>query len=461
MLQILKNIKIKNPKIKYRIPKEIVKIEEKIKEILAVTLSAQIMILPVMVIHFHTIEIYFWITNILVSIIIGPIVILGFITALVSFIYLPFSKIIIIPLQFGIWILNLVSYIGDLPFSKIYVATPKAFCIVIYYITIFSIHFVYQIFHSKHPTFTFIRIRNLIALFKFYFFQNKKKYICFLIIVVILSLTIFYLPKPLRIHFIDVGQGDSTFIITPKNKTILVDGGGSMSETFDVGKNILLPYILNKGYTSIDMMIISHFDSDHVLGLFTVMEEIRVKEIIIVKQFESCENYEKFMDIVKKKNIKVYVVEAGQRINVEENLYFNVLWPDSNNFISENAINNNSLVCKLIYKDFSMLFTGDIEEVAEKEIMKRYVSNLNVLKSTVLKVAHHGSKTSTSSRFLETVSPRIALMGVGENNNFGHPSEITIESLKRMKNKIYRTDEDGEITIITNGKKIKVEKIIK
>ncbi len=191
------------------------------------------------------------------------------------------------------------------------------------------------------------------------------------------------------------------------------------------------------------------------------MKEIEVKNVIIGKQFESSENYEEFVKIVKEKNIKVYVVEAGKKINIEEGLYLDILWPDSANVINDNKINNNSLVCKLVYKDFSMLFTGDIEAKAENAILKKYANNLEILNATVLKVAHHGSKTSTTEKFLEAVKPKLAVIGVGKNNTFGHPSNITLESLEVMKCKIFRTDENGEITIETNGKNIKTSKFIK
>ena len=120
----------------------------------------------------------------------------------------------------------------------------------------------------------------------------------------------------------------------------------------------------------------------------TVMKELEVKNIVIGKQFECHENYEKFMQIVKEKKMKVIIVEAGQRMKIEKDLYFDVLWPSSKQVISENGINNNSLVCKMMYQKFSMLFTGDIEEVAEKAIVEKYGNN-NILKSTVLKIAHH------------------------------------------------------------------------
>lgn len=109
------------------------------------------------------------------------------------------------------------------------------------------------------------------------------------------------------------------------------------------------------------------------------------------------------------------------------------MWPDSNNVITENSINNNSLVCKLKYKDFSMLFTGDIEEIAEKQILQKYKSNLKVLNSTVLKVAHHGSKSSSIEEFLKVVNPKIALIGVGANNTFGHPNSGVLDRLKEKR----------------------------
>ena len=127
--------------------------------------------------------------------------------------------------------------------------------------------------------------------------------------------------------------------------------------------------------------------------------------------------------------------------------------------INENVLNNNSLICKLVYKDFSVLFTGDIEELAEKAILKKYKES-KLLKSTILKVAHHGSKTSSSKEFISAVQPQIALIGVGSNNKFGHPSDITIETLKAINCKIYRTDEDGEISInVKNNKMLIFQKL--
>lgn len=191
------------------------------------------------------------------------------------------------------------------------------------------------------------------------------------------------------------------------------------------------------------------------------MNELKIENIIIGKQFENCDNYEKFVKIVSEKNIKVKIVEAGARINIEKDLYIDVLWPFSKNKILENVLNNNSVVLKLVYLNFSCIFTGDIEEIAEKSILEKYKNFAQILKADIVKIAHHGSKTSSTEEFLKKVNPKIALIGVGKNNKFGHPNKNVIERIKNNKIKIFRTDENGEISISTNGKgKIKIVKTI-
>ena len=122
--------------------------------------------------------------------------------------------------------------------------------------------------------------------------------------------------------------------------------------------------------------------------------------------------------------------KLGNRVKIDESTYIDILWPDKD-LIHENILNNNSLVCKLNYKDISVLFTGDIEKVAEESILKKYDSNQ--LNATILKVAHHGSKSSSIQEFIDAVCPKIALIGVGEKNKFGHPNDHVIERLENMR----------------------------
>lgn len=420
----------------------------KIKEIVAVTLSAQLAILPIIIYHFNSFGIYFLFTNLLISIIIGPIIILSSLVIFFSYILSPIVQVFL-PILKGLFcILTLISKISYLPFSEIIISTPKILLIIIYYILILIINYIYSLYHLKKLNYTQLRIRNIIALTKYRIRLNKIKYVKYSCsFILILIIIVFTIPKKLEINFIDVGQGDSTFIITPKNQTILIDGGGSLSKEYDVGKNTLLPYILDKGYTKIDYIFISHFDQDHIGGLLTILRKLKVGEVIISKQIENSENYKEFLNIVKEKKIKVEVVKAGDKLIIEDNIYFDILWPKKYEEITTNALNNNSIVMKMYYKSFSILFTGDIEEIAENKVLELYKGQDNKLISNVLKVAHHGSNTSSKKEILDKINPKIAFIGVGKNNLFKHPSDETIENLKNHNTVIYRTDKNGEITL--------------
>ena len=178
---------------------------------------------------------------------------------------------------------------------------------------------------------------------------------------------------------------------------------------------------------------------------------MKVGRVVIGEQGKYEENYTKFMSIVKEKNINIVTVNKGDRIELEKLIYIDVLWPIKDKMVKENILNNNSLVCNLHYKDFSMIFTGDIENVAEKQILTEYQNCRSKLRANILKVAHHGSKTSSRLDFIQTVNPQIAVIGVGEENKFGHPSRDTVNNLKSNGIKIYRTDFMGEITICVDS----------
>ena len=424
---ILKKLKKKKEDKNSKFKKIIHKVKEKILDIILITISANLVIFPIVLFHYNTISFTFIISNLLISPIIGIIIILGFISVFVSYIISPISKVMFLILQtFLNLLIKIAHFCAELPFSKVYFPTPKIYVIIIYYVFLIFI----------------ILERNKIIVIKKI---NKKIIIIFVIIIIILNLILNFIPKTFTISFIDVGQGDSMLISTPKGKKILIDGGGSRDEeSFNIGKQTLIPYLLNKGITKLDYILISHFDSDHVGGILSVLEELKVEKVIICEQEEN-ENYRRFKEIVKNKKIKVYVVKKGDNVKIEENILLNILWPKDEK-IKENAINNNSIVAKLNYKSFSILLTGDIEKIAENEILKEY-ENSNILNANILKVAHHGSKSSSINEFLEKVKPQIALIGVGEENTFGHPNEGVLKRLENINTKIYRTDKKGEITI--------------
>ncbi len=426
------------------------KIFKIIQKAIIVTISAIAIIFPIILLNFNKVSVLSLILSVIVSFIIGPIVILG-----IMFIFFNFKFIEII-LSFFIKILLNISKLGNIiPLSNIYLTTPNILEVIIYYFLIFLISFFLKIRLKKNLSSFEIRMKNLLNLFKYKLKYNRNKVISIFLLTIIVYSFIIIIPRNLKIYFIDVGQGDSSLIITPRNKKILIDGGGS--ETFDVGKKTLMPYLLDRRISEIDYIFISHFDTDHVDGILYLLKKMKVKNIIISKQFELNENYERFTEIIKNEKVRVLVVEKGEKVIIEKNLYFDILWPDTKNLVGENSINNEALVCKLNYKGFSMLFTGDIEKEAEEILISMY-KKTSTLKATILKVAHHGSKSSTSEEFLKLVEPKIALIGVGENNKYGHPNIEVLERLKKYETKVYRTDEDGEIIIIVSDKGLKIKK---
>ena len=424
-----------------------------LKDICIVTISAQTIIMPIIIYYFNTISFTFIISNIIASLIIGPIIMIGLVIIAISFFKIPIISLII--RFYNILIVILVrtaDIISKIPMSKIYLKTPTTLEIIFYYSVVFLIALLIYIKKSNRK---FIKKTIQIDIYnlKNFFINNRNKVLIFISIVSLISITSIKIPKELKINFIDVGQGDSCLITTPQNKKVIVDSGGS--ESYDVGKNVLLPYLLDKRITKIDYIMISHFDTDHCKGFEYVLENIKVKNVIISKQSETSENFKQIMKIIRKKRINLIIVQKGSKIKIDNFTTVDILSPQSEN-IADN-MNDNSIVAKFEAYNFSILFTGDASEKIEKELIKEKIN----LKSDILKVSHHGSKTGTSEEFLKSVKPKIALIGVGENNKFGHPTKDVIKRLTENKIKIYRTDTDGEIRIkIKKNKNIKIKKHI-
>lgn len=401
------------------------RIIEYIIDSISVTISANLVIIPIMMFNFNTISFSFIISNLLAGAILGVIVIYGFVLVFLSIILgnflIPFFYILNIMLKI---LLSIAHFCSKIPFSKVYLITPSIFFIMAYYICLYIIKL-------KKYKFKFIgSITLLLILFNFIFQITISK------------------SNNLELNFIDVGQGDCT-LIRVSNKAILIDGGGSSySDSYDVGEMTVVPYLLDRGIYKLDYVIVSHFDSDHCQGLSFVMENLTVENVIVSPLGQESNEYTEFINLAQKQKSNIIYVKKGDLIKLGS-ATIKILFPDEI-LIPDNEKNNNALVFKLNYKNISILFTGDIEEKAEKKILDLYQSNLKELECTILKVAHHGSKTSSIQTFLDIVKPKIALIGVGEDNNFGHPNEGVIQRLNDIGCKIYRTDKNGEITAKIN-----------
>jgi len=254
--------------------------------------------------------------------------------------------------------------------------------------------------------------------------------------------------KFLEVNFFDVGQGDAIFIETSQLQQVLIDGGPSSVILEKLGKE--MPF----WDKNIDLIILTHPEADHLVGLLDVLKKYKVENILWTGIIRDTPEYEEWQKLIKKEGAKIFIVSKGQKIKMTNGISIDILFPfekvDGKEF--ENS-NDTSVVSRLVLGYNSFLFTGDISETAEKEIISKTIE----IDSDVLKVAHHGSKYSSSEEFLREVSPEIAVISVGKDNSYGHPTTEVLENLNKYGIKVLRTDEAGDIKIISDGKKIKIE----
>lgn len=242
----------------------------------------------------------------------------------------------------------------------------------------------------------------------------------------------------LEVHFMDAGQADSVLLIN-SNKAMLIDAGDTDAE------NIIIPYIKNLGIEKLDVVIFTHPHKDHIGSGSKVIESFDIGKIYMSSKTTTTKTFEKLLDSIELKGVDLIIPNVGDKIEFG-NCDVTVLGP-----VKEyNEINDNSIVVKVDYDDTEFLFTGDMEENSEKDIIDTFV-NLDV---DVLKVAHHGSETSSSYVFLKEVSPKYAVISCGIDNDYNHPHEKILNRLNDVGAEIFRTDNMGTIVAKSNGKEI-------
>jgi competence protein ComEC len=394
--------------------------------LISISLAAWIGTAPLVAYYFNYFTPVAVLTNLFVVPLVTIVVALGFLAAIFSF-FLPLSQLFASANWLFLTILiKGIDFFTYFPGAGIRIVTPSLSFIGAYYLGIVGI----------------INFRRT---------RHAGKVVLVLALCLIASFiwgNIFASEDSLlKVTFLDVGQGDSIFIQFPDNRSMLIDGGDGKFST-------LTSYLWDERIRRIDYLVLTHPHADHVTGLADVLSYFRIGEVFDTGQDFTTLEYERFLKIIDTKRIPYKIVKAPQRLVLAPGLSLDILHPQETFLKGGSEPNNNSLVMRLLYKRVSFLLTGDIETEAEKLLVRQYGSGL---RSTILKVPHQGSRTSSTARFLKTVAPEYAIMSVGAHNWFGHPHRDVLERYRNLGIKIYRTDEEGAVIVTTDGDEYGIE----
>jgi competence protein ComEC len=240
----------------------------------------------------------------------------------------------------------------------------------------------------------------------------------------------------LYVHFLDVGQGDATLVVTPSGKQILIDGGPDTGTLEHLGR--YMPFFDR----TIDLLVLTHPNADHLTALPEILRRYSVASVLLSGSDYGLGRYEAVIDEILSQKISVVLADPMQQIDMGDGVLLDVLWP-SKETLAELDVNNASVVLRVLYKEESILLPGDIEFMAEQAILQSGIS----LRSTVLKAAHHGSKTSSSTGFLLATNPELVIVSAGEENRFGHPNTEVVHRLENMGIPLRSTAKEGTISL--------------
>ena len=344
-----------------------------------------------------------------------------------NIIFVPFISFIVFPLSLLVVIM---------PFLEpVFVIVIK----ILEFTTIFFQKFKIEMIMSKMNFFYVILYYLIITLILYKFLNKKYKYIMFIIILMVIHTNINNIRNDLYITFLDVGQGDSTLIHLPHNKNILIDTGGKIDYNLSVN---IINYMKSKGIKKLDYLVLTHGDYDHMGEAINLIENYKVDNVIFnCGEFNNLEK--NLIKILNKKKIRYYSCINELNINNYKLQFLNTK--------IYNNENDNSSVIYLNYNNYKFLFMGDAGVDKEKDILEKYnLSNINVIK-----VGHHGSKTSSSKEYINEISPKYSIISVGKNNRYGHPNKEVLNNLEQSK--IYRTDIDGSIMFRIKNNKLKIK----
>ncbi|EEL43792.1 DNA internalization-related competence protein ComEC/Rec2 [Bacillus cereus Rock3-42] len=407
-----------------------------IRNSIYISLISQLVSTPILLYHFGYYSPYSIFLNILYVPFLSLIVLPCSIIVLICMPIIPFlAKSFANVLSIGLNLSNdFLSYCESLPFTRLNFGQTPILLVALYCVSIISVLMVWERRISKGMMFIFAGI---------FLFISTGHYVYP------------YFRESGSVTFLDVGQGDAILIRLPYDQEIyLIDTGGTIrlnkeewqrkKHEFSVGNDILIPYLQKEGIKKIDKLIVTHGDADHIGAAQELLSNITVKEVVFGRKEQEAILEKAVKKQALEKEVKISEVGEGESWRVNEAEFF-VLAPTG----KERSENNASIVLWAKLGGITWLFTGDLEEEGEKGLVATYPD----LRADVLKVAHHGSNTSSITPFLSAVQPNIAIISVGERNRYGHPHKEVIERFEKMGIEIWRTDKQGAISYVFKGER--------
>jgi len=415
-------------------------------ELLVLTLVLQIGMLPLLATAFHRITFAGVFVNFAAVPLTAVIVPLGFLTLISGFLWPALGKILAVPLSLvTAGLLHVVQRFAVVRQLSYRVPSPSLWVTLIFLFALAGIA-------------TCLRLQ----------FARRKATLWSLWVVLTATAVVIatypFSPETasgkLELTVLDVGQGDSLFVVSPTGKTLLIDGGGAFggfpgheqAQGSDPGEEAVSPYLWSRGFKKIDVVALTHGHQDHLGGLTAILENFRVGRLWIGREVNN-PGLARLEALARERNITVEYETRGKHFSLDE-VQGELLWPEiskGNGTVA--AKNNDSLVLRLKYRNKTLLLPGDAEKQAEHAMLAENSADLH---ADVLKVGHHGSKNSTTQEFLDAVAPAIAIISSGDDNPYGHPSSELLERLQASGARVLRTDRDGAVHIETDGDRLEI-----
>lgn len=415
-----------------------------LKRTVAVTLVAQLCSFPLLIYYFNQFSLLSGLANLLIVPFVSAIVIpLSFMTVILAAVAVPLA---VLPAGVNTLMIDFVLFVSDqlAAWEALHLvwATPSLMWIGAY----FTLLAVAINLYRRRRLLYFRRVTWTVWLF------------AFTVVILIAYYPSPWWNRPLTITFLDVGQGDAIVIETPRRQTIVMDAGGTSfftqelwqerREPFDVGEDIVLPFLRHKGIRTIDYLIMSHGDADHIGGMQALVENIPARYFLRGPDTHEPSVVEQdLITALHLADIPIHRATSGTGWEVEDGVYWQFIQPDPDR-VAPSDRNAQSLVLYIAYRGRSIVLTGDADQAVEEQIIETW----KLPPVDVLKAGHHGSDTSTGEKWLEAIQPKVTILSAGENNRYNHPHPDVVERLQRAGSRIYRTDHQGAIVVRVDGK---------